>query len=834
MAKNTVNDMFLTAKEKSANDFALGKEMIDAVDGMLRPSPKRVRRINENWHLHSGTWPEMADYLGEGVTVLDDNDSGGEPMNMNDFIVHHPKLNNVTNYIMGDIITQPLIPIVKDLSAYGRKYREETRLKKLKDYYYQSMYAPQSDMIAQQVRQEYMDKNGVTDPMALNPDEQKQMQMDLQSRLKEQIPRSIIDDLKKIKTPDEKIKQVLLEYDIKAYDIEEKFMLGGEQAVVAYEEYYRIGRRGVKPTMEVLNAKWVSWAGSENCDYSEDGDIANYRQYLTPHAFIAKYGREVIKKKGFMNEIEKYFTDVPGSFRAGIGGRRTENSPSFIDGELDFVDMLGENPGLIKHDWRTLVGQQEIAGLYGALSSHHTAGRGIMESYNCFRWTENITYVQREEEGKINEYFFSADYRIDKTKDKMVRKFPISRVYHGTKVADRFYVGYGPVPWQFFGGIQDFEPKLTICGRKYSKSNGTEEDTTLMGPAIQYQLRYNITASKLEDLEKKDIGKITFWNTEMKPAGWDDRMYMEMMMKLGNVPYTDNQTGQSKDTKPAFVIDAGSSSKMDEYRRSMEVWEREMYKQMRVNMDTIGQANQYQSNALTQSNIQGAAKQLLPFHNKRRLVKQRVLNYMCNLSMLCLLEDKEKQDMLLDDFSRLHLEVNAEDIKAHNTPIFIIDDYGEAQNVERIKAEILTMLQGGVSVSDVIDIMDSKSVPVMREIAQISEIKTRELRTEQHQQNMDEINAKNEGLMKAQELIEAKKDARDQRKNQVNLMLGEMNSMVMENAQDIDKNKIPDSLQRTKAEIASKEKLAAEKNKADLEKERIKGEFKRRDGKLSK
>jgi hypothetical protein len=803
----TTNDMFLTAKQKASNDFELAKKMIDSVDGTLRNGRVRIDRINECWNLHSGKWPEMEDYLGRDTIVIREKDGSGKTMNLNDYIVHHGKVNNVTQYIMGDIIMQPLIAIVKDFSAFGRKYREDEKLRKAKSYYYENFYAPNAELI----RYQYFQEMGITDIMALNPDEQRQVQLDLQKRLKASIPRSVIDDLKKIRTPDEKIRQVLLEYDIKAYDIEEKFQLGGEQAVVAYEEYYKIGRIGVKPTLQVLNSKWVTWAGSENCDYAEDGVMAKYEEFLTPHDFIMKYGRQVIQKKDFLKDVETYFQEIPGYFRDSYSKKHGDNL--FVEEERDFVDAIGANPGLIKNDWRTLAGQQEIAALYNALSSRHSSGYGIRDVYTVFKWTESMTYVQRKEKddrGKevVKEYFFSADYEKDKTKDILVRKFPVNRVYHGSKISDRFYVGVEPVPWQYFGGVYDFEPKLTICGRRYSKSNGNDEDTTLIGPAIQYQLRYNVTASKLEDLEKSDIGKIMLWNTNMKPTEWSEEEYIAMMLKARNVPYTKHQSGNDGDSKPFYVEDAGSSAQMKEYRDSMDMWEREIYKAMRVNMDSLGQANQYQSNALTQSNIQGSAKQLLPFHNKRRLVKQRVLNYFSNLSMICLLDDHEKQAILFDDFSRMHLIVNADDIRGQGTSLFIVDDYSEAQDVERIRQQILTMLQQGTSIADVIALMRSKSTAAMQEIAEVAELKARDDAKEAQEYRMAEIQANNKFLQDLEAAKQAREDARIERENQVRLQLEDLRNDVMYNAADVDRNNQADSLQKAKEEIKSREKIA--------------------------
>src|SRR5690606_15134625 len=145
--------------------------------------------------------------------------------------------------------------------------------------------------------------------------------------------------------------------------------LGGDEAVDVYEEYYRIGRIGNKPVLETLNSDRVEWFGGENCDYSEDGIMAKYEQYLTPHEFILEHGREIAKNKKLMGEISTWFTEIPGGYSSGLGfgsGRHWDDLPVLEEAEFDFVDAVGQNPGLIQHDWRTQDGQQEIAGLYSA------------------------------------------------------------------------------------------------------------------------------------------------------------------------------------------------------------------------------------------------------------------------------------------------------------------------------------------------------------------------------------------------------------------------------------------------------------------------------------
>lgn len=798
-------ELFLTAKEKAKNDFELGKMMIDTVIGALRPSPKRLARINEHRNLYDGIWPELDHMMGKDNITVRNQDGAGREMNLNDFIVHHGIMNNVTQFIMGDIITQPLIAIFHDFSAAGRKYREEERLKKAKAHYYDNFYAPQAEM----VKQQYMAENGIQDMMALNPDEQQQVQADLQNRLKSVIPRSVIDDLKKVKTPDEKIRQVLLNYDIKAYDIEEKFIIGGEHSIYADEEYYMVGRKGVKPTLQGLNPKGVEWGGDENTDYVEDGVMATYVEHQTPHTFINNYGRQLVKKRGLLNDVKEYFSEIPGYYMSGTNQKRANGDDIYIEEERDFTDAVGANPGLIDKDWRTLEGQQQIAGLYSALSRHHQPGWGIPVEYAVFKWTEEFTYVERVENGKINEFIFSADYEKDPTKDKLVRKFPANRVYHGRRVANKFYVGVEPVPWQYYGGVNDYEPKLTICGRRYNRSNGNDNGKTLMGPAIQYQLKYNITASKLAELEKGDIGKIMLWNTNMKPDGWEDDEYIAMMMKLKNVPYSTHQIGNDKTVKPFYVEDAGSGAQMDKYLATLDHTERMIHKAMGVNPDAMGNASQYQSNALTQSNIQGSQKQLLPHHNKRRLVKQRVLNYFSNVSLMCFLDDPEKQAMLLDDFSRMHLQMNAEDIRASATSLFIVDDYSEAQDVERIRNQILTMMQQGTPLKDVIAIMRSKSVSEMQEVAEVAQIQAREDMADERNARMAEIQAQGKNMQALQQYLADRKEAAAARHDEVTLMLAEIENSFMAEGMDIDKNKVSDAIQKAEKEIKAKKEMKA-------------------------
>lgn len=809
--KKSVSELFYSGKQKSASDNKLIKDMIDTVDGMLKIEAGRVAIIDEYWHLHRGSWPEMDERLNGDRAPFSEMDSNGREFNANSFIYHHPKINNVTNYIMGAIIEQPLVPVVRDYSAHGRRARQDAMAAKLREYYQMNIYQPMVEAIQQQ----YMAENGIGDPMQLNPDEQQQVMADLNRRIDAGIPRDVTDGMQKVKTNDELIKRILLDFDMVNIGIPEKFIEGGEQAVVSYEEYYRIRKEGIKPKLDVLNSKWVSWAASEEVDFCEDGSMAKYEQYSNIHDFVLKYGYEMAKNKDLFKGFKEMFSEIPG--RGGKNG--IENDTFLREADLDFTDMIGENPGLITEDWRTLEGQAQIAAIYQNLRAHRFQGGAIREVYTTFKWTEAISYVlRRGPDGKLQEFFFSGEYKKNPVLDVYNAKFPINRVYHGTKVADSFYVDIGPVPWQYYGGHGDFDSKLTICGRRYSKDGGSNNDSSLIGPAVPYQLRYNLSASKLEMLEKSDKGKFFFWNLKMKPAGWDEEDYMEAISMGGNVPYTDDQIGQKGGT-PVHEVDGGISSKLNEYRASMDMWETEIYKAMNVNRDALGAPDRYQSNALTQSNIRGSEKQMYMFHNKRRQLKQRVLNYFSNLSLLCLIDDKEKQAALLDDFSALHLELNEKSLRANMTTIFIVDDYNEAQNLDFIKQYLLQMLQHGGSANDVIRLINAKSIQEMEAIAEDIESKIAQANKEASISS-EEAEQRAEQMRRDWEEFKAGLELQgDLRKSEVQLEIANIRADFMRRATDINEDGIADSVERANLEIASKEKI--EKEKREVEREEI-------------
>jgi hypothetical protein len=805
--KKRVSELFLTQKEKTKNDNEIAKKFLDYGIASLGRNADRVAEINEYWNLHKGIWPEMVERMKEEVLFKTVTDEGEEDdVDIVREYRHYGVINNVTKGICGSILMQPLIPIVRDHSMQGRKYRVTESVNRLKENYFQDLYQPQLERI----RSEYLTENGIDDIIALTPEEQRQVQADLEARYRSGVPRDMVDDMAKIKTPNERLTQVLLNNDMKEFSINEKYSTGGEMAVVTDEEYFRILKKGIKPSLEVLNSKWVDWIGDEETDHCEDGSMAKYEQYLTPHTFLTKWGRLFINNQSAMKDMSQLFTEIPGYGGIGsTGGYNDDRDPGLRALEFDFLDDISRNPERIQNHWGTRAGQEDIKNVYQHLTRYHTAGSAILEEYLTWKWTEAIKLLIRKEGDTLVEYLVGHDYKFSPERgDIKVYKYAINRTWHGVKVADKLYGDVEKVGWQY-AGLHLGEPKLTIFGRKYGTTMNNGKNVPLMRPAIEFQESYNISKNKMEELKKNDLGKILAWNTKAKVKGWTDNQFMSSIVNSKNIPYSTDMMNKERDGNKFFeVLDHTSTASMEMYRKECVEAERDIFKAMYVNPDAMGLSSQYASNALAQNNIAGSDKQLASFHNKRRIVKERVLNAFIKVSKACLVEDKVKQDRLFDDFTRTHIQVNAEELLGDETYLYVVDDYRENQKVEAIRAQIMTMMQNS-SVKDVLAIMNAETSSEMSELAELAEKRNQEAAANAQQAAEANEKYKADLIAKVEEYKAAQKAMLEDRKNEVTREVALLNSKTMENAADVNKDSVADSLEKAKEEIRSKEKIAA-------------------------
>ena len=241
---------------------------------------------------------------------------------------------------------------------------------------------------------------------------------------------------------------------------------------------------------------------------------------------------------------------------------------------------------------------------------------------------------------------------------------------------------------------------------------------------------------------------------------------------------------------------------------------------MGSNPYALGNASEYASNALAQNQAASSDQQLAVFHERRRELKEMVLNYFSDLSLECLFDDEEKKATLFDDFTKLHIETNYSHLKGAKVRTKIVDDYGELKRVEAIQAQILAFVQNGGSLEDIIGIMEASTVSEMKQIAKIAGMRAKEAAAAQNQATADQIKSQ---MAIQQQLLEIKSSLKmqeDAANNANKTRNAEIQATTLLQANDVNKNNQNDSYEKSQEETAFK--LKVHNDEMELKREELK------------
>lgn len=784
----THNYISVSDAKKRANDFELAKEVMDYYDHTYEHNEDRIRKINENFLLHSGRWPAIEELAVSSEIQLQHENivlGGGK-------LRHYPVIDRISKSVVGDLMVRPLIPIIKDMSAKARNQRDRAKLDIVKNYIQQQFIEPRMQMITQQILAE----NGITDLSRMTPE----LQAEIGKRVQETTPDEIMESINKYRTPEEIIAQVILDASVKKLDLKAKFDVGGEAAVVSGEEYYRVGLMNGMPWCEVLNPKWVTWDGSEHVEFVEDGVFAKYEQYLTPEDVVARYGAVLARKD--IKKLADMYSPIPG-----YSGSRKSNP----DIEKRVVDMFADNPALQDINVRTREGQMDLRNIYRSLAAGHKAGFGVRECYITWKWTRPAVLVTRYVDGKKVELFRSEHYVKNPARgDLKVKKILIPQVWHGVKlgVADEIYAFVEPVPFQYRSIHNPFDVKLTIMGGRFNTYMNNAENTSLVDLGKPWQYRYNVLMKRMEEYEATDIGKVFMGTVNMKPVGWSWQEWFQSLY-VGKVALigTQFEGGSNMDPNIFRSIDLSSNADIAQTLSKLEYFEKKIATSMYYNPSKLGQISPYATNQNAELNVSGSDRQMLRFHDRHRQIKQRVLNSVLDISLAAIRDNEYAKDVLLDDFGKAYLETAMEPFSACELGLYVVDDFQESERLDQMRNLALTILQNGGSVRDIADVVDAGSMSAIKDVLDRSE-RRRQEETKAQREHEQAMVAQTEQMREAQMQLKMQFEAEQkERDRQAKIQMAEINAQLLANANDINKNSLNDSLEKAREQMEADERM---------------------------
>lgn len=795
----------VTEAAKTKKDKQLAKRMLDYWDSYSEKSPEEFARYDRNMELHRGSWSDLDDNEDSISFNVDGTNYGVSGLKLR----HFPIINTISMRIVGEFVQSPLIPMVTSHSAASKNYKDRYKLEIAQQYLHNRLVKPK----VQRIQSEFLQELGIQDPSKVSPEEQQQLQEQMSQRVQSQLPSELMEAAESAVSPEEVIFQKFLSLLVREEDMESKFIMGGEYSVTVAEEAYRVNTIHNKPHVEVLNPKHLEYWGSEHTEFIEDKTAARYEQYLTPQDVIQKYGDQLIKRD--IKDLEKLFNQwgTNGSRRDNMWERLSDTQ--FLAEHPEFESWIGEV--------NTREGQEKLALMYAMTSGSRNVNNpnrseshvpfGIRESYVCWKWQKWMKLVTREVNGKRKEFWRDDFYTKNSAKgDIKVERHLVPQVWHGVVLGEQgseIKLKVEPVPWQYNSLDNPFDVKLPILGRVYNTQQGNQKKISFIDLGIPYQFEYNSLRRDWEKYRRTNLGKVLLMTANSLPDNMTFGDLYEMLNNLSIGIISDKYEGVQPqlDTNNLRQFDLNKAVDMASVLKDMEYVKNEMYQAMYYNVSKLGMQGQYTTATTAQMNMQSADAMLAKFHNERRQVKERVLQYALDVTLAAYHDNDNVKAKILDDLSIAYFENNYEYLSTKEYSVFVVDDYREGQKLEFIRQQLQAFIQNGATTTEIIAMAKAESLSEMEKVAEKVERRQQQQMQAQQQAELRRSQMEQKQELDLQRFLEEKRDLREERENEVKLRMAEINSMQIANANDIDRNQVPDSVQRSILEMEARERM---------------------------
>jgi hypothetical protein len=416
----------------------------------------------------------------------------------------------------------------------------------------------------------------------------------------------------------------------------------------------------------------------------------------------------------------------------------------------------------------------------------------------------------------------------------------MTEIWEGYRVGTDVHLDMGPVQYQYQSLEHPKVTKLPYIGCKYNATNTRNKSLVDLMKPLQYM--YIVVWYRLELALAKDKGRVINMDITQIPKsmGIDIKQWMHYLSALGvNLinPYEEGwdipgrEGGRPASFNQMSSQDLSMSAVIADYIKLLDKIEDMVGEISGVSRQRQGEIN---TSELV-GNVQRATIQsshitepLFELHNN---VKKRAYTSLLNVAKFAWsTNDKKKLTFIIDDFSRMFLELNDEFLYS-DYDVFISDSSKENANLEALRSLMQPAIQNGATLSDVVTLLTSDS---------ISEIKRKLKEIEDNRKQYEQEMQKQQSQMQQQaQQVEMQDKAEDRRikeedsirKAQTSITVAEIQAaskLQPETPENInietDENQMKLELQRDKnlAEQRYKEAIVSETIRKDKAQEELK------------
>ena len=605
-------------------------------------------------------------------------------------------------------------------------------------------------------------------------------------------------------------------------NLDNEFIKGWKDALIAGREYYYVGVQNDEPYMERVNPKYFKHDPAPDLEFVEDGSWCCRRMRLPVAEIYDRYYDKLTEKD--LNRLQ----EMLGAHSANDMG---QHGP---------VDNFGGGIQMHIYDNPTYEAKSRYA---------------INVWHCCWKSFKKIYYVTYfDEAGQAQVEIMDESYK--KTGMEIsVEPDWIVEVWEGYRAGSDLYFGIQPIEYQHVSIDNPNSQKLPYCGCIYSNTNSRPRSLVSILKPLQYM--YIVLWYRLELAIARDKGKVVNMDITQIPKSMNitpDR-WMHYLSSVGvNFinPYEEgwNIAGREGGKPATFnqitALDLTMSNVIAEYIQLMD--------KIEELAGTISGITEQRQGAISSNELVGNVERSVvqsshitePLFWAHNQCKRHALNMLLNTAQGAWQQTgKQKLSYIFDNGERAYLDIQ-DKFYYEDMDVFVSDTSKDMENIQKLQQLIQPAMQNGASLLEAAEVLTNDNFNIIKQ--KLLEMQERQEQAVQQQQQAEQEKAvqlqQMQNEQREQELMleEAKMELERYKidaDNQTKIAVAEISAYRGTEEKDANNNGIPDPMEIAKdataqRKIASDEytkryearqKKEIEDKKIDLEKQRMKHEM---------
>ena len=562
--------------------------------------------------------------------------------------------------------------------------------------------------------------------------------------------------------------------------LDNEFIKGWKDALIAGLEIYYVGVQNSEPYMERVNPIYFSYDRSPDLEFIEDGSWCCRRMRLPVAEVYDRYYDKLEEKD--LDKLNEMLTGVPSSWMG-------EKNP--VD-DFNHISMhIMDNP---IYDYKT---------------------RYCINVWHCcwksFKKIFYVTTLDETGQPQVNV--------VDETYQKVGTELSIEpdwivEVWEGFRAGTELFFGIQPLEYQHVSIDNPNSQKLPYCGAIYSNTNSKPRSLVSILKPLQYM--YIVLWYRLELAIARDKGKVVNMDITQIPKSMNitPAKWMHYLSSVGvnfinpyeegwNIP--GREGGKPSQFNQITALDLTMSQVISEYIQLMDKIENlagvisGISEQRQGSISTSELVGNVERSVTQSSHI---TEPLFWVHNQ---VKRRVLNMLLNTAKGAW-EDigKKKLSYIFDNGERAFIDIQPK-FYYEDMDIFVTDTSKDIENINKLQQLIQPAMQNGATLLEAAEILTNDNFNIIKQ--KLKDMQDRQQQDAQQQQQQEAQNQQQlvqmQNQSKEQELMlkEAELDLnryKIDQDNQTKITVAEMGAYRGAQDMDADQDGIPDPMEIAK------------------------------------